>query len=609
MHFYVSRLRHASVPELIHRTVEVLSVRKMERLLKAGKPLFIIPDVSDSEMESLRLPEIILKDRNDDGQDLSHGKINTLNADEDGIRKWEKAWQGTFFSHVSPDDSIDIRSVWEPARMQHISGTLASIQRPAPDSSAVAAVKRAAGDGILEWLDSNPFLYGPHYMSAMECGLRTPVFLFCLRMLDGLRDTDRVRLLEAIYGHSWLIFERLSLYSSLGNHTIAECIGLIFGGAVFRNSAEGKRWLRRGWKLLDQELDHQILADGGPSEESLNYHRFVLDLYWLAVDFLEMNDLANCNSWRPKLLKGERFLKVFQGRSGRVPSIGDSDDGYAVAPGVHPKRGGSNSVETRESVTTFPESGYTVIRDDKSGMLLTFDHGPLGMDPLYNHGHADALSVTLSVGGEEVIVDSGTFRYNGVPEWRSYFKGTRAHSTVTIDGADQAVQESGFVWSRPYSSGLVRSSMDNGVACVAATHDGYSRLAGSIIHKRIVDCRADSLVLVKDSFSGKGFHTFELNYHIHPHCTLERNGRYWLVRKGEVEVCIMLLGEGEFRTARGETRPPLGWYSPAYGLKVKSPVLSCKADGEPDSVFFVTALSLNSAMPATAGLEEIACRL
>jgi len=86
-----------------------------------------------------------------------------------------------------------------------------------------------------------------------------------------------------------LVSRNLALYSSLGNHTVCECIGLVFGGAVFRETGEGKKWLSRGCTLLEKELSHQILDDGGPAEQSLNYHRFVLDLYWLACGFLEKN--------------------------------------------------------------------------------------------------------------------------------------------------------------------------------------------------------------------------------------------------------------------------------------------------------------------------------
>ena len=83
-------------------------------------------------------------------------------------------------------------------------------------------------------------------------------------------------------------------------------------------------------------------------------------------------------------------------------------------------------------VNVFKDSGYTIIKIINN-FTFTFDHGPLGMAPLYNHGHADALSITLSKDDRPILIDPGTYRYNGVPEWRRYFKGTRAHNTVTID--------------------------------------------------------------------------------------------------------------------------------------------------------------------------------
>ena len=98
-----------------------------------------------------------------------------------------------------------------------------------------------------------------------------------------------------------------------------------------------------------------------------------------------------------------------------MPSIGDSDDGHAIAPGAAPCGGRRKSPAA--PVATFPESGYTVVRGPDE-LVLTFDHGPLGMPPLYNHGHADALSITLSLNGKPILVDPGTYRYNGVPEWR-----------------------------------------------------------------------------------------------------------------------------------------------------------------------------------------------
>lgn len=558
------------------------------------------------EIDALCLPEMIFRNSDNQIQRLMHGGKFTLNTEESEILSCERMWRDKFYSDVHPDASLDIRSVWEPARLQNISVLLADITG-SDDRSRVAMAKNIAKNEVLEWLDSNPFFFGPHYMSAMECGLRIPVFFYCLKGLDNLTDADSLRLLTFIYEHAWLVFKRLSLYSSVGNHTVAECVGLVFGGAMFRNSREGMQWLQKGSELLEQELYHQVLADGGPAEQSLSYHRFVLDLYWLAADFLESNNLADCSSWKTRLIEGEHFLACFSDLSGNLPSIGDSDDGRAMAPGICPKRDGKDTVETKPCIT-FPESGYTVVRGD-NGMLLTFDHGQLGMGPLYNHGHADALSITLSVAGEQVIVDPGTFRYNGVPEWRRYFKGTRAHNTVTIDARDQAIQATGFIWSHPYSAKLVKVSDNDGKPYIEATHDGYSRLPEPVIHRRVVAFCSRSLFLIKDSFSGKGLHNFELNFHVHPDCTFEWNGRHSLIKKGAAEISIMLLGGKEFSTSCGDTAPPFGWYSQAYGLKTQSPVLFCEMHGQPDHVSYATAISLGGTIPDKAVLEEIACRL
>ena len=605
--YYISRLKRASLPELLYRVVEAVSIRKAMRSVRAGKQLYVMPAVSEEEIAALRLPEMVFQGCSDQIQKIVDGERYTLNAEEIEDRSFESEWRDRFYSDIVPGVDQDIKFVWEPARMQHIPALLACLNRSEVSSPCPATVRDIVRKEIFEWLDSNPFLFGPHYMSPMECGLRIPVFFYCLKCLDDLTDTDRVRLLTSIYEHTWLVFKRLSLYSSLGNHTIAECIGLVFGGAVFRNSGEGRQWLQKGSGMLKQELYHQVLNDGGPAEQSLSYHRFVLDLYWLAVDFLETNGLADCGPWKQKLVEGERFLEAFRDRSGNYPSIGDCDDGHAIAPGVYPRRGGKDLAETRPFIT-FPESGYTVIRGE-NGMLLTFDHGPLGMAPLYNHGHADALSVTLSVAGEQVIVDPGTFRYNGVPEWRRYFKGTRAHNTVTVDGEDQAVQETGFIWSHPYRARLIQISEVEGGARIEATHDGYKRFHGSVIHRRVVGFYPDSFFLIKDSFSGRGRHNFELNFHIHPDSELEWNGRCSLIRKGAAEISIMPLGGKKFRMVFGEETPPFGWCSPAYGLKVKSPVLSCKISGEPEHVSFTTAICLGSNMPDDEYLEETACHM
>ena len=88
---------------------------------------------------------------------------------------------------------------------------------------------------------------------------------------------------------------------------------------------------------------------------------------------------------------------------------------------------------------SFPTAGYFVQRSgwDKDDSHLVFDCGGLGL-PTGGHGHADALSLVLYSGGREMLVDPGTAVYNAAPEWRSYFRSSRAHNTVVVDGQEQS---------------------------------------------------------------------------------------------------------------------------------------------------------------------------
>ncbi|MBN2034952.1 MAG: alginate lyase family protein [Deltaproteobacteria bacterium] len=578
---FFERLRRASAAEIAYRVRKKLTARKIKARLAKGRSPFGIPSVDPGHIASLEPPVITV---------LS-AEAPRLIADPEEITRFEVKYRNTFFDaiHPGPTDP-DIRSVWEPARLQNAT-LLLLCPGKGPES------RQAAKKTVLQWIQDNPFLRGPHYLSAMECGLRVPVFFYCLKRAPDVSTEEREVLCRAIYEHASWIEKNLSLYASLGNHTVCECVGLIFGGAVFRHHLEGRRWVEMGCRILDRELAHQVLSDGGPAEQSFSYHRFVLDLYWLASDFLEKNRLHDFAGWKERLLKGEAFLLAFQGKDGLSPSIGDSDDGYAVAPGVAPLRG---TAETPQDwITTFPDSGYTIVRGS-GGLILTFDHGPLGMPPLYNHGHADALAITLSSEGKPILVDPGTFRYNGVPEWRRYFKGTRAHNTVTVDEQDQAVQETGFIWGKPYRAGLEKVAEGDRWVLLKGAHNGYERLGSAVTHERTVFFEKDSSILIKDSFKGKEDHDFELNFHLHPEAAVEESDGWIKVNIAGVEAFVRLLESGRFEVIRGRENPIHGWCSPAYGIKMPGPVLSSRVRMAAEETIFFTAVCLGEPCDVSA---------
>ena len=604
--YFRGRLRNASLPELFFRSGKALDaarLRLLHRIRKDALPRR--PAVAVVDVSRLELPELHGEISPETVKWILDGGLFTLSADAEDLKRAGERLGEIFCTGITSSHAgCDIRQLWEPARLQHVTELIAYIQ----NGCAIEdweLFTRFAKEALLRWIDANPFLYGPHYTSAMECGLRIPVFFYGLKCIVEPGSREWNILLDAIYRHAWWVSRRLSLHSSLGNHTVAECVGLVFAGGLFRGTEEGKRWLEKTVSLLEKEIHHQILVDGGPAEQSFRYHRFVLDLCWLAIDFLEKNGLHDCNNMKPRLRSGEAFLAVVSHAGKECTSIGDSDDGFAVAPGLFPLR--ELPGEERNDFRVFRESGYTIARM-QDGMSLTFDHGPLGMAPLYNHGHADALSLTVALDSEALLVDPGTYRYNGDSLFRKYFKGTRAHNTVTVDGLDQAVQETVFLWSHPYGVRLTRCDEHDDGASIEAVHDGYSRFPHPVRHRRALTLSSRDGLILRDTFEGSGIHDFELHFHVHPDAKVEFQDGWWSINRGVRSLFLGIREGGEFRWIRGQENPPLGWYSPAYGVKRSSGVLQCARRGTPGEVTFLTLISAGD-ITDLRRLEEVACHL
>jgi hypothetical protein len=544
-------------------------------------------------LKDLSIPNLKCSLNMVEAQNFSEPNLYKLFFEFFQISDNENNFSKIFFSKINYRYlETDIRIIWEKSRLQQITSLLYLIAKN-PDKFLNNLIKEKCKIAILSWIDKNPFLYGPHYICVMECGLRIPVFIYCLKKLNNLSPAESHRILNAIYLHAWWVSKRLSLFSSLGNHTIAECVGLVFAGSIFYNFKEAKKWFNKGMQILEKELPHQILEDGGPVEQSFHYHRFVLDLYWLAIDFLERNELHECHKLKSRLILGEKFLLAFKAQNEQLPSIGDSDGGFAVAPGFTPKKPIVNY--HKKKIQIFKNSGYTII-NTPNGVQLIFHHGPLGMPPLYNHGHADALSIALDINEKRILVDPGTYKYNGAPEWRRYFKGTRAHNTITIDGYDQSIQETGFIWSHAYQVKLLGFSEHYGKFLINAEHDGYKRLEKPVWHRRSVLFFDDCCFLIKDSFEGKGPHDFEINFHLHPNAGLIKKNSWWQISNEGARIYMRLLENEDFLTICGSTDPMHGWYSPRYGEKLKCNVMSYKKRGFPQEISFVTAICTEAAI-------------
>lgn len=265
----------------------------------------------------------------------------------------------------------------------------------------------------------------------------------------------------------------------LGNHVIRNARALVLGGCAF----DAPDLTRHGIDLLRRELPEQVLADGGHYERSPAYHLVVLR------DLLEI-EAASPHPWlRETIERMSTFSAAIQRPDGAPPLF---NDGTIDAPRL-------NLPEPPQGMTVLEPSGFVVVREGE--MWLAFRCGPPAPAFLPPHAHADALSFQLWWRGRPVVVDPGssTYEQGATREWE---RGTRAHSTVAIDGRDQ-FRVWGAFRSGPLPDVHLLYARDGAV-------EASVTMRGPLRHVRRLewDARAGE-VAVHDLVEGRGRHQIE----------------------------------------------------------------------------------------------------
>lgn len=361
-----------------------------------------------------------------------------------------------------------------------------------------------------------------------------------------------------------------------------------------------------------EESKRQVRPDGVYFEQALYYHVYALDFFLHARYLASKSDLAIPEPFDTTLKK---MLDVVQALSevGPVEGFGDDDGGRVFNPRrnrvehlADPLALGSMLYEdekylaaslTEEAIWLFGEKaiqlsrkpyppltvaskafeagGIYLINDlEPCPQNLMIDAGPQGTGHS-GHGHADALSIRLSIAGHRFLVDPGTYSYISDGAGRDEFRGTGAHNTLRVDSFDQAVPQGPFAWS---SIPCVKPEMWlNGVTFgfFVGSHDGYRRLHDPVLHRRSVFHVKGGLWFVRDVAEGQGVHLLESFWHFARKVEIiEERGMLFATAPAtdgsNERACLALLID---RNSSWKTEIAEGFVSPAYGSKEVAPVV------------------------------------
>jgi len=621
----LNRLRCMTPFEVAHRVLRALQARAERRalgrpravpapeVLRQGKPWIHAQPAGVSAARYVAAAERIADGRMDVFalRDADLGLPPRWNRDPKTGIEAPLAF-GKTLDYRDQDRVGDIKYLWEPNRHLQLV-TLAQ--------AYALTGRRKHLDALLEQLDSwflaCPEGAGPNWSSALEAAIRLINWSLAWQLVAarGAIEPDfRVRWLESVYRHCRFIRHWFSAHSSANNHLIGEAAGLYIASLTWPCWKESTEWNAASRRILEREALAQNAADGVNREQALWYQQFVLDFLLYAMLAGQANGQPFPAAYRARLEAMLDFIASTMDAGGHVPMLGDADDGLVakLEPGPHSPfrsalaagalvfgRGdfkrkarelderarwlfgdaadaGFASLDTNHCLPprqAFPEGGYYVLGCDfetPREIRAVVDAGPLGYTRIAAHGHADALSFTLSVGGHELLVDPGTCAYHTQERWRAYFKGTGAHNTVRIDGCDQSQSGGNFMWLRHARAGcsLWLSSAERD--SFEGWHDGYSRLEDPVKHRRLVelDKRARRL-RIEDSLEMASEHEIELFFHCAEDCTVSPvAGGYRIEREGAA--IELILPEGPSEVLRGSLAPIGGWVSRAFDRRLPS---------------------------------------
>nr|WP_246583787.1 alginate lyase family protein [Bradyrhizobium iriomotense] len=519
---------------------------------------------------------------------------------EDGepFPRWDAYTFDISFRHGI--NTREIKRIWELNRLQFL------VPLAADTVLENRSLSMLLTGLIRSWMAGNPPFRGPTWTSGIELALRVISVAMALSIIgiDGLDNAARRAALRFFFAHVDWIRRFPSLNSSANNHRIAELAGLIVGSIMAPGIPGAVALRENSWCALLAEVDRQLYPDGVGAEQSTGYSAFSIELLLVAATALGRERSLPAITVERLSAWAEHSLWLMD-TGAKVPAIGDFDDCRAIAttqapepryvasivaavshcigrqhlappakdPSIRDAVLGSAKASPRQLVgaRSFPIGGYSVVRSkQKTPAVLTFDHGPVGYLSIAAHGHADALSIWLSIGDQPVIVDAGTYLYHSSRDVRDLFRDTAVHNTLRLDDIGSSRPSGPFNWASKANTRLI-SFEDTSVARIVAEHDGYFAQCG-LKHQRTVEFDGSSrFTIIDELLEGPADRRATVSFLLDPACRAtvdpDRSG-VSITCKGLQIIRVASTGPLRPRVVRGEEATGLGWFSPSFGIRL-----------------------------------------
>ncbi|MDE8731924.1 heparinase II/III family protein [Eubacteriales bacterium DFI.9.88] len=243
----------------------------------------------------------------------------------------------------------------------------------------------------------------------------------------------------------------------------------------------------------------------------------------------------------------------------------------------------------------YPKSGYYFYKQDHNSCVRFTDATWKMFKSGYSsrtHKHADDLSFAMYSRGYDIFSDTGYYNYNPGNAYCDYFKSSKAHNTVIVDGGSYSTEN-----ENTYKVGVYDYELTDQYDHIIGYNDMYEDVS---IDRHFYSLH--DVTVLYDNIMAKGAHTYTQVFHLSEHMKIvDKSNRQVLMQIKDTEYMVRIKQYGKqkcmLEEIRGEENEDMadreiqgGYISYAQNEVTAATTLHFSISG--DNVDFITVITV-----------------
>lgn len=361
-------------------------------------------------------------------------------------------------------------------------------------------------------------------------------------------------------------------HTFINNHGIFQDRSLIELAVLFPDFQNSNKWFDKAINRFMGHVKKDVAPSGVHLEHSGAYHIVVMNLFKSINDFLTFHG-RQTTELSELIYKMEDYLAYLVKPDGKIPMTGDSGpDGIAYLKEdmisnpnlLYTRTKGRSGTKPKDDVV-YTDAGIAILRNNwninNRQLYLKFTAGFHSR----THKHSDDLSVLLSIGNTDFLVDSGKYSYQEKDPYRKYLRSTMAHNTITVNRKSYEIED-----EQVGKAEIDKFNSSEQYSYVSGFHTLYP---GVKIRRTILYLKAVGSILIFDDIVCSRPRTYSQIFNIGKDVTTSMITKKKILLNSKLDgntiEFLQLNHVTEFKEFNGNTDPIAGWQSSAFNKKHK----------------------------------------